>query len=371
MIEEFDAIQRINLTQTLLYAAGVLLIGIILEVILRFGKRWSSSKDYAFLSTILNTLTWQPLIWGILLGIVFPLLDFISVTLGWQIGPGLMQSLMLISATVIIVRLINGLLEILTVRIPAVSVSLLNNLLTGLGVLLVAAIVLGYLFNISYLVILAVIFGGIFGLTVVFQEPVSKLVSGVLLTFSNRLKLGDWIRLPSGREGRVIDIQWDVTIVQELSNNAIIVPNNVMTQSEIINYNHPALELRVAVAVAVSDASDLEHVEQVTLEEADKIMREINEDKPTAAPVVRYKDFAASSIDMNVSLWAVSYTDQFLLRHKFIKRLHKRYEEEGIVIPYPITTLHTLPGQSFAGVNQSVPEVSHPDVTTEESTQGK
>ena len=50
MIEEFDAIQRLNLTQTLLYDAGALLIGIIIEVILRFVKRWSSSKDYAFLS---------------------------------------------------------------------------------------------------------------------------------------------------------------------------------------------------------------------------------------------------------------------------------------------------------------------------------
>ncbi len=29
----------------------------------------------------------------------------------------------------------------------------------------------------------------------------------------------------------------------------------------------------------------------------------------------------------------------YLLKHEFVKRLHKRYREEGIVIPFPIRTL--------------------------------
>ena len=118
MIEEFDAIQRLYLSQLLLYAVSLLLIGVIIEVGLRLGKRWALSKNYTWLTVILGALSWQPLLWGVLLGTVSPLLDLAQESLGWQRGPALFQSLLLISATVIIVRLINGLLKIMTARTP-------------------------------------------------------------------------------------------------------------------------------------------------------------------------------------------------------------------------------------------------------------
>jgi len=36
---------------------------------------------------------------------------------------------------------------------------------------------------------------------------------------------------------------------------------------------------------------------------------------------------------------AERFTDQYLVKHEFIKRLHERYRAEGIIIPYPIRTL--------------------------------
>ena len=85
----------------------------------------------------------------------------------------------------------------------------------------------------------------------------------------------------------------------------------MMTDAEIINYDRPASELRVLVAVGVSYNSDLARVEQVTLEEAHKIMRQINGDTLTDVPVIRYNAFADSSINFNVVLWARRYDDRF------------------------------------------------------------
>ena len=34
------------------------------------------------------------------------------------------------------------------------------------------------------------------------------------------------------------------------------------------------------------------------------------------------------------------FVDQFLIKHEFIKRIHRRFEKEGIVIPYPIRALN-------------------------------
>ena len=35
------------------------------------------------------------------------------------------------------------------------------------------------------------------------------------------------------------------------------------------------------------------------------------------------------------------FVDQFLLKHEFVKRLHARYRQEGINIPFPVRTLST------------------------------
>ena len=105
MIEEFDAIRGLNLLQTLTNAAALLLIGIFLEVALRLGKRWTLSKGYAWLPAVLNALAWQPLIWALLLGVVSPLLNLIEDSRGWQHGPELVQSLLLIEE---VTRLTSG-----------------------------------------------------------------------------------------------------------------------------------------------------------------------------------------------------------------------------------------------------------------------
>jgi small-conductance mechanosensitive channel len=52
-------------------------------------------------------------------------------------------------------------------------------------------------------------------------------------------------------------------------------------------------------------------------------------------PAVRFKNFGDSGIDFSVILRAREFTDQFLLKHEFIKALYQRFEAEGIEIPYP------------------------------------
>jgi len=40
-------------------------------------------------------------------------------------------------------------------------------------------------------------------------------------------------------------------------------------------------------------------------------------------------------------LGAKEYVDQYLLTHEFVKRLHgRRYNREGITIPFPLRTIH-------------------------------
>jgi len=363
MIEQVDAIRQLNLPQFLAMAFGFLLVGFVLEFILRWGQRMALVHQHPWLSAILGALTWQPLFWVILLGAISPLLWMIRTVTGWQRNAGAVEALVFISATVVVVRLINGMLQIMTLRRSSASVSLLKNLISGLGLLVVVTVILGYVFNLPFFVLLLAIAGGITGLTVIFQEPLRNLVSGVSLTLSSRLNPGDWVRLPSGLEGMVLDIQWDVTIIRQIANNTVVTANSTMTNAEIINYSRPNPVLSVLVPVGVSYSSDLAQVEEVTVEEAAAIMHEINGDAPVDDPVIRYTAFADFSIDFNVVLRASRYDDQGVLRHEFIKRLHRRYNAEGIVIPFPIRTLEGRPDQPVGIVVHSDDRVQNPSST--------
>ena len=53
-------------------------------------------------------------------------------------------------------------------------------------------------------------------------------------------------------------------------------------------------------------------------------------------PFIRYHTFDDFSINFSVILRAKEFVDNYLIKHEFIKRLHKRYAKEGIKIPYPI-----------------------------------
>ena len=57
-------------------------------------------------------------------------------------------------------------------------------------------------------------------------------------------------------------------------------------------------------------------------------------------PFIRYHTFGDFSINFTVILKVQSYTDRYPVIHEFVKRLHKRYKEEGIEIPFPIRTIY-------------------------------
>jgi small-conductance mechanosensitive channel len=52
-------------------------------------------------------------------------------------------------------------------------------------------------------------------------------------------------------------------------------------------------------------------------------------------PFIRYGEFADWGIKFSVILRVEEFTAQYLLKHEFIKRLYARYDQEGIVVPYP------------------------------------
>jgi len=183
---------------------------------------------------------------------------------------------------------------------------------------------------------------GIGGLVVALalQDTLANLFAGVYIFFDKPIRIGDYVMLESGKEGYVVQIGWRSTMVRMLPNNILIVPNSKLISTQITNFYLPETEMAVLVQVGVSYDSDLEKVEKVTTEVARETLQETQGGVKEFEPFIRYNTFGESSIKSTVILRAKEYTDQYLITHQFIKRLHQRYRSEGIEIPFSTRTVY-------------------------------
>ncbi|MET9887792.1 mechanosensitive ion channel family protein [Streptomyces sp. NPDC006430] len=203
---------------------------------------------------------------------------------------------------------------------------------------------------------------GVGGLAVALalQDTLANLFAGVHILASKTVQPGDYIRLSSNEEGYVVDINWRNTVVRNLSNNLVIIPNGRLARTNMTNYTQPEQQLSILVQVGVGYESDLEHVERVTLDVVDSVMADINGAVPDHEGAVRFHTFADSRINFTVILGVGEFSDQYRIKHEFIKRLHQRFRAEGISIPAPTRTvaLHRDELQTFPPPSPS-PAVPH------------
>lgn len=182
---------------------------------------------------------------------------------------------------------------------------------------------------------------GVGGLAVALalQDTLANLFAGIYITLAGQVRVGDYVRLDTGEEGYVADMAWRSTRIRMLPNNLVLVPNAKLSQANVTNFYLPDRELAVLVEVGVDYDSDLTHVEQLTCDVAKDTLQHVTGGVAEFEPFIRYHTFGDSSINFTVILRAREYVDQYLVKHEFIKRLHDRYRQHGITIPFPIRTI--------------------------------
>jgi small-conductance mechanosensitive channel len=164
-------------------------------------------------------------------------------------------------------------------------------------------------------------------------------MSGINIITSKKVKPGDYIELRTGEAGYVRDVDLKYTVIEEITNNLLVIPNAQIISSSFRNYSLPDKSLLIPVEIGVSYDSDLEKVEKVTLEVMQEIAVSLQPYLTDYQPLIRYRKFDYYSILLTVYLKVVEedFFEHLTIKHEFIKLLHRRYQQEGIKIPYPIS----------------------------------
>jgi small-conductance mechanosensitive channel len=292
----------------------------------RTGSRW--------IDPVVEAVARRVPFWSVLVGI------YIAAGL-WILAPNIANTvnrgLYVIAAASLTFLASEVLVKLVRTHGPAIDPSLPTTTLTE-NLVRIIVVILGLLIVLTGLgleitpILTALGVGGL-AVALALQDTLANLFAGLYLTVAKHIRIGNYIKLSSGEEGYLVDIDWRASRLRQLSNNTVLVPNAKFSQSIVTNYHSPEHEMVVTIDASVDYASDLNRVEIIATEVARDVMRTVEGGVPTFEPVVRFHTFGDPGIGFSVILRAREFVDQYLIKHEFVKRLHRRFAAEGIAIP--------------------------------------
>jgi small-conductance mechanosensitive channel len=272
---------------------------------------------------------------GLILGRILPLSQ------DWDRGLGIGVRIAVILAGVLFV---DGLIKALLRRASRkaaylqASAGIVQTAVRGI-IILIAILIILDMAGVSITPLVASLGVGSLAVALALQSPLANFFAGIQILADRPIEVGQYVELDTGHKGYVTKVGWRSTTIRILPNNLVIVPNSKIMDAIITNYYLPEKQLSILVEVGVHYDSDLEHVERVAIEVAREVLQQVEGGKKDFEPFIRYHTFGDSSINFTMILRVEEFVNGYLVKHEFIKRLHRRFKQEGITIPFPIRTL--------------------------------
>jgi len=176
---------------------------------------------------------------------------------------------------------------------------------------------------------------GVVGFIVGFalQDTLSNFASGAMILAYRPFDTGDFIAAGDA-EGTVLKMNLVNTTIVTVENKVLIIPNSKIWGGVIMNVTGQK-QRRTDIIYRVSYSDDIDLVQRILEELIDADERWLDDPEP----LVRLKQYSESSIDFMVRAYA--NTDDFWEAVWALnKAVKKRFDAEGITIPFPQRDVH-------------------------------
>ena len=179
------------------------------------------------------------------------------------------------------------------------------------------------------------------------QETVGNLISGFMIVTFRPFHIGDLIRVNNGEYvGTVVEITIRHTIIERFEITRVIIPNSQMNTSVLENISDIGTAKADFLYVSVSYDTDLEQAIRVLQETVaahpDYVDPRSEEEKQQGADqvVVRVTDFKDSGIELRATIYSNDNGTCFTMLSDLRIAVKKRFDQEGIEMPYPKQDLY-------------------------------
>jgi small-conductance mechanosensitive channel len=191
---------------------------------------------------------------------------------------------------------------------------------------------------------------GVVGLVIALaaQDTLSNFFSGILLLLDQGFKTGDMIKF-SDTYCIIREVGLRSTKIYDIINHVIIIiPNNALANQDIVNLTKPDRYYRLRILIGVSYDSDAREVEQALIDVA-KDNKDVEQDDPTRLPLVRFQEFADSSLNFALVVWIKNVIKIRQINSDLHHEVFTKLGEKGIVIAFPQRDVHLYKSSKPSG----------------------
>ena len=181
------------------------------------------------------------------------------------------------------------------------------------------------------------------------QPTLASILAGTYVMTEGVMSPGDYIELQGGVAGYVIEVSWRSTRIRTWENNLVVIPNATFATTIFTNYGGPTPPVNVFLTCGVSYDSDLVKVEAVSMDVMNRVLDTSPHGVKEYGAYFGFDTFGESNVDFWLFVQAKDRLASFELRSELINKLHHRFDEEGIVINYPVRVLQFPNGASPQG----------------------
>lgn len=212
-------------------------------------------------------------------------------------------------------------------RIPLFLVDLIGWIVLVTAALLVISHI--FALDLTGLLVSSTVVSAIIALSL--QQLLGSLFAGIVLQLDGPFQVDDWVQI-DGQEGRVVRLNWRTLTLLTLRNECVILPNNQITQSRMINYTRPGPMVACDLLVGVARIHPPNEVKAV-LREAFAGIEGLAPMQPPQVMIWEYADF---SIQYGIRYWFHDYGLKLRLHDAVLTRVWYALRRAGVTMPDPI-----------------------------------
>ncbi len=168
------------------------------------------------------------------------------------------------------------------------------------------------------------------------QDLVKDFLSGFFILMEDQFQIGDTVTI-AGTTGEVVDIQLRITVLRDFEGNAHFVPNGQIEVASNFTskYAQPVIDVSIAYETDVDRALEVFRDELAGLAEDPEFAPLISE----APEVLGVNELGDSAVVIRGRVTTVADA-RWAVRREALRRIKKRFDAEGIVIPFPQVTVN-------------------------------
>lgn len=176
------------------------------------------------------------------------------------------------------------------------------------------------------------------------QHALSNVISGIFIVIFKPFRVNDRITVRD-MGGVIEDITLRHTVIRNFENRRIIIPNALISDEILVNADFGDEKICKWIEVSISYESNIDLAKQIMREETmahpllidNRSEEQIQAGEPQV--MVRVLALQDSGILLRAWAWTEGQADSFVLGCDLYESIKKRFDREGIEIPYPHRTV--------------------------------